>query len=101
MTAKMTESKYQQRSEDNCSYQMKRFSLFETHGDGVYFSTREGIKFGPYVNMEQAKKAREMFVHAVTGEHEALIEASYELCDDLIEIEEIDYQVTARQCWAA
>lgn len=86
-----------QREQDNQHTSFERGSLFQRHFDGYYFSTREGMEFGPYSSLEQAQQARELFVHAVSGDLNALKSASAEL----LQVEEIDYCVSPRQCWAA
>ncbi len=87
-----------QRAADHQHTSFERDSLFQRHFDGYYFTTREGMLFGPYIDLAEAKQARELFVLAVCGEFDALRTASAKL---LLDIEEIDYAAAQRQNWAA
>ena len=80
------------RAGDSANHQLQRNGLFSETSDGIFFKTREGFQFGPYADMSEASIARQMFVYAVTGDQESLIEQSYQLSEDLMMVEEIEYQ---------
>ncbi len=91
MTFKLSSMKQaEKRCSDPINARSIRQKTFLETEDGFYFDNREGCKFGPYLNIEETKMARQLFTLSLTGQETDMTQINNVNCKALFGIERVE-----------